>query len=258
MNSMNEPLAVVAMHGWAGDSRCWKPWQETTNGLGWQWHCGERGYGTLEPRQPAWGESGSGNAGRLFIGHSLGPHLAPAEILRQADIVVLLASFAAFVPPGRGGRRVQAALSGMAASLTDEVRARTMLQNFLTKVAEPQSPQALPAGPADGPLTEEGRERLREDLDLLGRCAGLPEGFPRHARVLIVEAGEDRVVEPEARAVLREALPQADVIALPGVGHALLAGDVIERVVEWVEAASHRAALGGSGGPALPSAAIPG
>ncbi len=248
---MNEPLDVIAMHGWAGDSRCWKPWRETTTGLGWQWHCGERGYGTLEPRQPAWGESGSGNAGRLFIGHSLGPHLVPAEILRQADIVVLLASFAAFVPPGRGGRRVQAALSGMAASLTDEVRARTMLQNFLTKVAEPQSPQALPAGPADGPLTEEGRQRLREDLDLLGRCGGLPEGFPRHARVLIVEAGEDRIVEPESRSLLREALPEADVIVLPGVGHALLAGDVIGRVVEWVEAARFR---GGSGGtrPTVP------
>jgi hypothetical protein len=31
-------------------------------------------------------------------------------------------------------------------------------------------------------------------------------------------------------------LPAAEVITLPGVGHALLTGDVIGRVVEWVEA----------------------
>jgi hypothetical protein len=31
-------------------------------------------------------------------------------------------------------------------------------------------------------------------------------------------------------------LPGADLIAFPGVGHALLAGDVIGRVVEWIEA----------------------
>jgi pimeloyl-[acyl-carrier protein] methyl ester esterase len=258
MDFMSAPLEVIAMHGWAGDARCWEPWRTATGALGWQWHCGERGYGALEPRQPAWGESGSGNAGRLFIGHSLGPHLVPAEILRQADTVVLLASFGTFVPPGRSGRRVCAALSGMAAPLGDEERARTMLKNFMIKVAEPQSPEALPIGPVDEPLTEAGRERLREDLELLGRCAGLPEGFPHQARVLIVEAGEDRIVEPEARALLREALPEADIVALPGIGHALLAGNVIGRVVEWVEAARHRSALGGSGGPALPPAAIPG
>jgi pimeloyl-[acyl-carrier protein] methyl ester esterase len=88
----------------------------------------------------------------------------------------------------------------------------------------------------DGSLSEDNRLRLREDLDLLARCDGLPSGFPRGARVLIVEAEEDRIVEPEARALLREALPEADVITLPGVGHALLSGDVIHRVVECVEA----------------------
>lgn len=224
------------MHGWAGDARCWEPWRAATGALGWTWQCGERGYGALAPCQPAWGDTGTGAAGRLVIGHSLGPHLLPAKVLQQADAVVLLASFAAFAPPGRGGRRVRAALSGMAASLEDEERTRSMLTNFLTKVAEPQSPEGLPPGPADGPITGAGRDRLREDLDLLGRCGGLPEGFPRQARVLVVEAEEDRIVEPEARALLREALPEADVITLAGVGHALLGSDVVGRVVEWVEA----------------------
>lgn len=159
----------------------------------------------------------------------------PPVVLDAADAVVLLAGFAAFVPPGRAGRRTRAALAGMAASLDDEKRARTMLENFMRNVADPQSPELLPPGPVDGPLDETNRARLHEDLDLLGRCAGLPDGFPRAARMLIVEAEADRIVEPEARALLRAALPQADVITLPGVGHALLEGDVMTRVVEWVE-----------------------
>lgn len=226
-------LEVIAMHGWAGDARCWEPWRTATEPLGWHWQTGERGYGRLPPREPRWSDT---TARRLVIGHSLGPHLVPSAVLDAAEAVVLLASFSAFVPPDRAGRRTRAALAGMAASLDDEMRTRTMLENFMGKVAEPQPTELLPPGPVDGPLDEINRARLRGDLDLLGRCAALPDGFPRGARVLIVEAETDRIVEPEARALLRAALPQADVITLPGVGHALLAGDVMKRVVEWVEA----------------------
>jgi pimeloyl-[acyl-carrier protein] methyl ester esterase len=196
---------------------------------------GERGYGELPPRVPDWSRH-SAETRRLVIGHSLGPHLVPPEALHEAEAVVLLASFTAFVAPGRAARRTRAALAGMAASLDDEERAHTMLNHFMIKVAAPQSPELLPPGPVDGPLTADNLSRLREDLGLLERCAGLPEGFPQGARVLIVEAEEDRIVEPAARAMLRATLPAADLITLPGVGHALLAGDVIARVVEWVEA----------------------
>jgi len=229
------PLQAIAMHGWGRDARTWEPWQGATASLGWRWQTGERGYGRFSPRVPEWSEHASGTR-RLVIGRSLGPHMVPANVLAQADTVVLLASFATFVPPGREGRRTRAALDGMAASLKDETRARAMLEVFTARVAEPQPPDLLPPGPLDGSLSEDNRSRLREDLDLLARCDGLPSGFPRGARVLIVEAEDDRIVEPEARAMLREALPEADVITLPGVGHALLAGDVIDRVVAWVEA----------------------
>jgi len=223
------------MHGWGRDARTWEPWQKATAPLGWRWQTGERGYSRFSPCVPEWSEHASGTR-RLVIGRSLGPHMVPADVFREADTVVLLASFATFVPPGREGRRIRAALDGMAACLEDEIRARAMLEAFTARIAEPQSPDLLPTGPLDGSLSEDNRSRLREDLDLLARCDGLPSGFPRGARVLIVEGEEDRIVEPEARRMLREALPEADVITLPGVGHALLAGDVIDRVVEWVEA----------------------
>ena len=229
------PLQVIAMHGWGRDARSWEPWQRATASLGWRWQTGERGYGRFSPHVPEWSEHASGTR-RLVIGRSLGPHMVPADVFRKADTVVLLVSFATFVPPGREGRRTRAALAGMAACLEDETRARAMLEVFTARVAEPQSPDLLPPGPLDGLLSEDNRSRLREDLDLLARCDGLPTGFPRGARVLIVEGEEDRIVEPEARRMLRGALPEADVITLPGVGHALLAGEVIDRVVEWVEA----------------------
>jgi len=201
----------------------------------WHWQDGERGYGELPPSLPAWPAETDAGAKRIVVGHSLGPHLVPTEVLHHADRVVLLASFATFVPPGREGRRTRAALAGMRASLGDEGRARVMLKNFMNRVAEPQSPDLLPPGPVDGPLDETNRARLQEDLEILERCAGLPEGFPRQARVLIVEAEQDRIVEPAARVLLRAALPEADVIMFPDVGHALLSSEVIARVVEWAE-----------------------
>jgi len=190
----------------------------------------------MEPYKPAWPRQSEQCKERILIAHSLGPHLVATEILRESSTIVLLASFATFVPPGRAGRRGRAALAGMAASLGEEERARAMLTNFMMKVAEPQSSDRLPTGPLDGALDETNLARLRADLDLLARCDGLPDGFPSGARVLIVEAEEDRIVEPAARTLLREALPAAEVIALPGVGHGLLASDVIGRVVAWVEA----------------------
>jgi len=229
------------MHGWGRDSRTWQPWRRTTEPLGWRWQTGERGYGQLPPRVPTWQES-SGGSPRMVIARSLGPHLLPAEVLQQADMVVLLASFATFAAPGREGRRTRAALAGMAACLEDEARARIMLEAFTEKMAAPQSVESLPPGPLDGPLNADNRSRLRDDLELLGRCDGLPAGFPRGARVLILEAGDDRIVEPEARKSLREALQDAEVITLTGSGHALLAGNTIGLVTEWVKSCKNYSA----------------
>jgi pimeloyl-[acyl-carrier protein] methyl ester esterase len=224
------------MHGWAGDARCWESWKSATRDYHWHWVTGERGYGARPPREPRWtGECAAGTA-RLVVAHSLGVHLVPADVLGAADAVVLLASFAAFVPPGREGRRTRAGLAGMAACLGNEAQARKMLTTFMQRAAEPQSPDLLPPGPLDDSLDDINRTRLRDDLDRLGRCGGLPEGFPPRARVLLVEAEEDQIVEPAARKLLREALPEAEVISLPGTGHALLAGDVAGRVVARVGA----------------------
>ncbi|MEB3262794.1 MAG: alpha/beta hydrolase [Synechococcus sp.] len=242
-------LEILAMHGWAGDSRAWAPWRELARERGWSWTCGERGYGALPPVQPVW--SASGPAKRVAIGHSLGPHLLPPEVLAGADAVVLLASFAAFLPGGRAERSLRRGLAGMAAPLEAYLEAheheaaaaehpsaaavRTMLKAFLAKAADPAPAAALPPGPEADPLTAAGCRRLLEDLHRLEASAGLPEGFPSAATVLVVEAEADRIVVPEAREQLRRALPDAAVLTLPGVGHSLLESAVLARVVGWLE-----------------------
>jgi len=220
------------MHGWAGDSRCWKPWIKATNHLGWHWQCGERGYGEISPRAPAWPDDIATEALRVVIGHSLGPHLIPKDVWQTANAAVLLASFGTFVPPTRAARRVRMALDGMAVKLGNESDAKEMLNKFLTNVAHPESPEFLPAGPEGGALN---LGRLRDDLEILRTCQGLPPGIPSGARVLIVEAGADRIVDAEAQAMLRAALPNAEFKRLPDAGHALLQTGIVSQVADWVQ-----------------------
>lgn len=225
------PAQVIAMHGWAGDSRCWRPWIEVTAHLGWSWQCGERGYGNIAPSAPDWSEDELSNGIRVVIGHSLGPHLLSTDVWRLAEIVVLLASFGTFIPPDRTGRRTHTALDGMAAQLATPDQATRMLEKFLVKAASPEPISLMPPSPLESPLN---LGRLAADLEILRQCSGLPQGFPSSPRVLIVEAGEDQIVPPAAQAMLREQLPAADVIRLPGAGHALLQTDIISQAVRWV------------------------
>jgi len=228
-------LQVIAMHGWSGEARHWTPWQQAFSARGWPWRSGERGYGDAAPQLPAWGPEGL----RVVIAHSLGIHLLSEELLQAAEAVVLLASFGRFVPDGSSGRRLRTALESMAGQLGDATSARVMLQTFLTQAAAPESAELLPTGPADGPLGEAQRQRLRRDLGLLARCDGLPAGFPSGIPVLVVEAQEDRIVVPEAREQLRRDLElhgcRLRCLPLEGGGHCLLQPGVVGAVLEWLQ-----------------------
>lgn len=221
---------LLAQHGWAGDQRSWTPWAVLAAQRGWTFSCAERGYGSLPPQQPGWQPEAHA---RVVIGHSLGPHLLPAALWQQATAAVLLASFAAFVPPGREGRPVAAALRAMAARLAAG-DANGLLSDFHTQVAAPFPPERLPAGPLQQGISEAGAQRLAEDLALLGRTSGLPAGLPPQIPVLLVEAADDQIVCPASRALLRQALPQATVWTLPVAGHALLGADLPAAVLQWI------------------------
>lgn len=222
------------MHGWCGEASHWEPWRQAFAGRGWSWQSGERGYGAAEPHQPRWQPRGL----RVVIAHSMGPHLLPGEVLAEAEAVVLLASFGRFVPPGPAGRRVLMALEAMAPPLSEVDSARTLLRTFLQEAAAPEPLERLPSGPAEGPLGERQRTRLRQDLALLRGTGGLPESFPPAIPVLAVEAAEDRIVAPEARQLLRKDLEtqgnRTHWLTLEGAGHCLLAPGLVEEVMAWL------------------------
>jgi pimeloyl-[acyl-carrier protein] methyl ester esterase len=229
---------LIAMHGWAGDSRAWAPWATLAGKQGWMFDRGERGYGLLEPALPTWDPR---SQRRIVLAHSLGPHLLPAELWSQATAAVLLTSFAAFVPPGPSGRAVAAGLRGMAAQLeAGEEASASMLKVFFHRVADPLAASRLPEGPLEQGIPAAGRRRLLQDLQTLADCRGLPEGLPPDLPVLLVEANDDRIVCPESRALLREALPQATVWRLERAGHALLGADgLLDAVLEWMADGPH-------------------
>jgi pimeloyl-[acyl-carrier protein] methyl ester esterase len=221
---------LIAMHGWAGDHRGWQPWNDLASTRGWRFSSGERGYGRQLLHTPTWEPDASQ---RVVLAHSLGPHLLPAALLERATTVVLLASFGQFLPPGRAGRRLSKALEAMASKL-ESGQMEPMLREFFQQVAAPHPVGHLPPGPLNDGIPAEGCQRLLADLALLEATGGLPPGFPSEARVLVVEADDDQIVDPASRTLLRAALPQATVWQRQGAGHALLLPELPAAVLDWV------------------------
>ncbi len=232
---------VIAMHGWSGDASAWRPWAYQFKNHGWHWQSGERGYGGASPITPQWQPEATeqSQSRRVVIGHSLGPHLLSSSLLAAATDVVLLASFARFLPEGAQGRALRAGLQGMQERLGTKEES-DMLHSFLNRAAQPHSASDLPPSPIQQSLSVDGRQRLQADLKLLINTKGLPDGMPEQARVLIVEADQDAIVVPAARAELIDALQHhlkqtPTQWKLENVGHALVLPDLIKRVRVWIE-----------------------
>lgn len=221
---------LLAMHGWAGDSRGWEPFAAAAGRQGWRWQAPDRGYGPCPPQAAQW-QPGGGR--RVLIAHSLGPQLLPPEVLAAADALVLLACFGRFVPPGRAGRRLHAGLAGMAQALRGPAP-DAMLRQFLSEAAAPQPLSQLPATIIDQRVTDAARRQLLVDLELLAATTALPAALPAAIPCLIVEAGADRIVVPEARALLRKERPHAALIHYPEAGHCLLGTPVVPEVMGWI------------------------
>ena len=225
---------VIAAHGWAGDASIWRTWQRSFEALGWRWQSVEQGYSGQQPYQPCW----AADVGqRLLISHSLGVHMLPASVLADAQAIVLLAGFSAFVPPGATGRGQAVALRGMAARLGTP-REDEMLQKFLERCAAPLPASALPPNPLLRGITQEGRERLRAHLQLLQNCDSLPSSWPAEASVLVIRGDQDRVVCDESHALLLQQLPsdRSEEHRLDAMGHALVRPEVLKVVLDWIGA----------------------
>ena len=224
-------MQIRAMHGWSGQAGAWCHWRKRFEEGGSIWTSGDRGYGGEAPVQPAWSPS---TERKVLIAHSLGLHLLPKTVLEKADAVVLLGSFSAFVPSGRAGRAVAAALQGLQAALgTDQEL--TMLERFFDKAASPHARSALPPAPLLQGLTTLGRQRLQQDLELLAHCEALPTGWPEAVPLLVVQGERDAVVHAASAQQLMDELGNQPLTLHrePDWGHALITPPVLSVVQRW-------------------------
>ncbi len=232
---------VIAMHGWSGDSNAWSEWATYFENNGWDWKSGERGYGDLPPSQPLWNTESEAkqSQSRAVIAHSLGPHLITPGILKEATHIVLLCSFSSFFPRQQNNRALKQGIQGMRERL-GTAKEITMLQNFLQKAYRPLPSNAVPPSPITKGLSLEGRERLKNDLELLINTSGLPDGIPTKAKVLVIDGLEDAIIPQGAKNVLIEDLTKhlqtpPNHWVIPECGHSLLVPGLIEKVEGWLD-----------------------
>ncbi len=231
---------IIAMHGWGSDSTYWQPWERYFLKTGWQWFNGERGYGNLPPNNPSWTKKYSSQVSpkRVIIGHSLGPHLLSKEILSKATHIIFLGSFARFIPKRQDNKLLIATLKKMRNSLGSSNEEK-MLNNFLIKTLQPQSLEDASHMPTLIELSNNGRERMRDDLDKLINTNCLPLGVMPKVKALVIEADKDNIVLEAAKSSLIEDLEDF-LLAPPTIwkvsnaGHALINEEIIEKVAIWL------------------------
>ena len=115
-----------------------------------------------------------------------------------------------------------------------------MLETFLAKACAPAPVKAAPKGPLTEGLSNKGRDKLQRDLMLLKNTNGLPKGISKNARVLVVEANEDKIIHKDTTLELLKDL--GNILqyspshwAIPDVGHSLMLTELIDQVQNWLE-----------------------
>ena len=219
------------MHGWGSDQRNWDAFEPHCQQRGWPLQRLDRGYGRFPEQSASWLPQGRR---ALLVSSSRQPAGA-----QRAAAASRSGGAAGQLWPLCAQRGSGAALAAGLRLMDERLGAGDLLglfADFRLKVAEPQPVEHLPPGIEDGPVSEQGMQRLRQDLELLGCCDGLPEAFPKQAAVLIVEAMADTIVHPKSRAALRQELPQAELMELAGIGHGLLSPGLCEQVLGWLDA----------------------
>ena len=115
-----------------------------------------------------------------------------------------------------------------------------MLNNFFQKANHPCQTNENYGGPIQEGLSAKGRKTMKKDLELIINSQGLPQGLPQSTRVLVVEAADDKIVVPDAKKLLKKDLEKhlgspPSYLFLEGVGHALGAAGLSEKVLTWLE-----------------------
>ena len=231
---------IIAMHGWAGDSKQWSNWIDFFQCCDWEWQIAERGYKDINPYMPKWNhDSNQLGLKRVAICHSLGSHLIDKEILHSATHVVLVNSFSRFIPSGKESRSVTMALNRMM-NLINTPHEPSMLKKFHIKAHKPNEINMESTESTLLHLSESGRLRLKHDLKLLINSCSLPTGLNTKAKVLIINSKKDHILANQTKAKLAEDLTN-HLKALPTIlnlqeeGHSISKIKNIKKIKHWLE-----------------------
>ena len=231
---------IIAMHGWAGDSRQWSNWEKIFKSCNWEWQTSERGYKDICPHTPKWNNnSNQVELKRVAICHSLGSHLIDKEVLHSATHVVLINSFSRFIPSGKENRPIMLALNRMMNTINTPNEA-SMLRKYHIKAYKPNYIDVKSSESNLLNISDSGRLRLKNDLKLLMNSDSLPIGLNNSAKVLIVNSEQDCILANQAKEKLAEDLIkhlQADpkIINLQEEGHYITKIKNIKKVKHWLE-----------------------
>jgi len=231
---------IIAMHGWAGDSRQWSNWEKIFKSCDWEWQTCERGYKDICPHTPQWNNNSTQvELKRVAICHSLGSHLIAKEVLYSATHVVLINSFSRFIPSDKENRPIRLALNRMMNALNTPNEA-TMLKKFHTKAYKPNYIDVKSSDSNLLHISGSGRLRLKNDLKLLMNSDSLPIGLNNSAKVLIIHSEQDYILANQTKEKLvedlihhLETLPK--IINLPDEGHSITKIKNIKKVKHWLE-----------------------
>ena len=231
---------IIAMHGWAGDSKQWSNWEKIFKCCDWEWQTFERGYTDRIPNIPKWNHNSTQvELKRVAICHSLGSHLIDKKVLQSATHIVLINSFSRFIPSGKEHRPVQMALNRMMNAINTPNES-AMLRKFHIKAYIPNyiDVESIESNPIY--ISDEGRLRLKNDLIHLMNSDSLPIGLNSYANVLIVNSEQDYILANQTKAKLAEDLIHhlevaPKIINLQEEGHSIAKIKNIKKIKHWLE-----------------------
>ena len=231
---------VISMHGWLGCTQEWHPWQKSFETNGWFWQNGDRGYWSEKEIIPTWICSKSGNTSNIKVAicHSMGIHLLPPRIIKEANLVILINGFGQFIPQSNLGKIIQNNISKLKSAIGTETEYE-VLNSFFKKTIYNKSNKHENILDKKS-ITPNGRKKLLIDLNYLVKCTGLPKEFPKNARILTITSLLDEIVIPEVSKLLIKELKistnsKTTHWALEEEGHYPKNPLLINKVIQWLK-----------------------
>tara|TARA_B100000965_G_scaffold278647_1_gene236431 strand:- start:1725 stop:2453 length:729 start_codon:yes stop_codon:yes gene_type:complete len=231
---------IIAMHGWGGDSKEWSNWIDLFQGCDWRWQTAERGYKGISPYMPKWCSDGNKSGiKKVAICHSLGSHLIDKQVLESATHVVLVNSFSRFIPSGKENRSIRMALNRMMNTINTQ-NEPSMLMKFHIKAHKPNAIDLESIESTLLHISNFGRLRLKNDLNLLMNSDSLPTGLNSQAKVLVINSRKDYILANQTKEKLNEDLTnylevEPSIINFQDEGHSISKIKNIKKIKHWLE-----------------------